>query len=147
MATKEQNVLTNQWLQAKTAAAAAIEMERSLRAQMVGSFFPNFATLERGTHNFDLGNGYTLKYVKKVQFDVAKDVDVVDNMLDRLAKSGNSGAFQAERIVKWSAELSLSAYKELTATEKAIVDSVVTTKDATPSLELSEPKGGGIPKF
>lgn len=97
-----------------------------------------FAGLEDGkTHNQPLGNGYFLKGKRDIRYKV--DANAADAALDELTALGNEGPFVAERIIKWTPELSVSEYKKLTPAQKAIIDKVVTTTPGLPTLEIKEP--------
>lgn len=136
--------------QAKKAAAVeaakAIAEERSARDAVVAHIFEGDIP---GTHNYELTDGFKIKAT--LSLDYKLDVSLADPedpskgtkteaMLDRLEKLGNDGAFIAERVVKFKPELVISEYKKLTAAQKEIVDSVLTIKDAAPSLEMVAPK-------
>jgi hypothetical protein len=132
------------WRDAKAAAASAVIAERNLRAEMVALCFPE---AKIGTNNLDIGQGYKLKYVKSLNYKLdTGDVDAVtglsntDRALDTIRSTGNEGAFIADRLVKWKPELSLTEYKALSDTFKKIINTVVTTSDASPEVEMVPPK-------
>lgn len=130
-------------------AKAAVAAERAARDALVAHVFKDDAP---GTHNFVLPKGWTLKYVRSIEYKMDKtpaDPNVptgptkTDAMLDKLEALGNDGAFIAERIVKFTPELSVTEYKKLTPEQKAIVDGVVTSKDSAPELKLVPPADTG----
>ena len=140
------------WEQAKAALDAAKEDEMSLRKLYVA--IASDATKQKGTENIALGNGYKAKVVKKVNYGFIKnadnkvDVDAIHDAQDEIEKLGNEGAFLAERLIKWSAELSVSEYNKLepesNATHKAVkaaLDKVIVTSEGAPTLEIVAPKG------
>lgn len=111
------------------------ERDKELRGMIYGMAF---AGLEDGkTHNQPLGKGYILKGKRDIRYKV--DANLADAALDELTALGNEGPFVAERIIKWTPELSVSEYKKLTPAQKAIIDKVVTTTPGLPTLEIKEP--------
>lgn len=142
-----QVALIREWLAAKTAAASAKELEMDKRKAVVAAFFPEGA--DEGTNNIDIGGGYGLKYVRKYNYKLGPTVDEVDDLLDSIRALGNEGTFIADRLVKWTPEMSLSEYRALSAAEtssdltkkiKGLVDKALTITDASPELETIEPK-------
>lgn len=117
-------------------------VEAEARKLCVAAYFANAA---EGTTNYDLGNGYTLKAVKKNNYRLAAN-DKVDDALAAIEKLGERGKFIAERIVRYKPDLSLTEYKNLdmaNPTDKSvkdIVDSILTISDGMPSLEIVAPK-------
>lgn len=134
-----------EWEASKTALDNAKADEMRLRKEFVDfTFDPN---QREGTESVELHNGFQAKAVKKCTYALVSRtegvdvVDAVEMMLDRLEGIGADGKFIAARIVKWSCDLSLSEYRKLNAEQQAIVDSVVETRDAAPTLEIVAPKG------
>lgn len=138
-------ILIKDWESAKANAAAAVIAERAARAAVVDHVFGEDAVY--GTNNFELGNGYKLKYVRSLNYTLDKgDLDPntgennTDRALSAMRSTGNDGAFIADRLVKWTPELSISEYKTLSDTHKKIINTVITTKDASPELKIEGPK-------
>ena len=129
------------WEAAVKALAAAKDAEAALRKEvLVEAFAFDPEALREGTENFELGNGYKLKAVFKISRNLNNENDAVDKVLSKIEKAGAEGLFIAERLVKWKPELSVSEYKKLPEKFKRMIDEVVTSKEATPSLELVAPK-------
>ena len=129
------------WEQAVKALAAAKDAEAALRKEVLAeafSFDPE--ALREGTENFELGNGYKLKAVFKISRNLNNEGEAVDKVLAKIEKTGPEGVFIAERLVKWKPELSVTEYKKLPEKFKKLFDEVVTSKEATPALELVAPK-------
>ena len=123
------------------ALAAAKEAEAALRKEVLANCFSfDPEALREGTENFELGNGYKLKAVFKISRNLNNENEAVDKVLSKIEKTGPEGQFIAERLVKWKPELSVSEYKKLPEKFKKLFDEVVTSKEATPSLELVAPK-------
>jgi hypothetical protein len=140
----QRDLLTQNWLNAKATLDAAKETEAQLRRELVAFVAdPNKIS---GTENIELGNGYKLKAVKKINYTFVSNkegidvADAVDDVLTEIENLGADGKFIAERLVKWKPELSLSEYKLLDAKCKALIDSVIQTKEGLPTLEFIEPK-------
>lgn len=128
----------------------AIEME--WRKAVAMRFFPN---PEKGTQRHELtgpAQGYTLKLVHKLDYKLPpqKENEKIDAVEDAICKTGNEGAFIVDRLIKWSAELSVSEYNTLCENAekgsgdaiaiKKLIDSILTVKPASPTLELEPPK-------
>ena len=129
------------WEESVKALAAAKEAEAALRREALAETFQfDPEALREGTENFELGNGYKLKAVFKISRNLNNENDAVDKVLSKIEKAGAEGQFIAERLVKWKPELSVSEYKKLPEKFKKMIDEVVTSKEATPSLELVAPK-------
>lgn len=129
------------WEESVKALAAAKEAEAALRREVLAEAFQfDPEALREGTENFELGNGYKLKAVFKISRNLNNENDAVDKVLSKIEKAGAEGQFIAERLVKWKPELSVSEYKKLPEKFKKMIDEVVTSKEATPSLELVAPK-------
>ena len=141
---KVRDQLLVHWQEAKEALEKAKEAEMFLRKKVVDfAFDPN---KQSGTENVDLGNGYKLKAVKKLNYGFIKNAEnkldkaAIDKALAKIEKDGAVGELIAERLVKWTPDLSLSEYKLLSDKHKAIIDSVIVTSDGSPTLEIVEPK-------
>ena len=129
------------WEAAVKALAAAKDAEAALRREVLAEAFQfDPEALREGTENFELGNGYKLKAVFKISRNLNNENEAVDKVLSKIEKTGAEGQFIAERLVKWKPELSVSEYKKLPEKFKKLFDEVVTSKEATPSLELVAPK-------
>lgn len=125
-----------EWQAAKTALDAAKEAEMQLREQVGKLAFPNPT---EGTQSLDLGDGWSIKLVHKMNYTLASN-DEVDDALTRISNMNNEGKFLAERIVSWKPSLSLSEYRELEPQYKSVIDKVLTIKPAAPTLEIKPPK-------
>lgn len=129
------------WQESVKALAAAKDAEAALRKEVLADCYGfNPEALREGTENVELGNGYKLKAVFKISYSLNNAEDGVDKALSKLEKAGPEGQFIAERLVRWKPELSVSEYKKLDAKYKKVIDEVLVTKEATPSLELVAPK-------
>lgn len=125
-----------QWESAKQSLEAAKIAEMDLRKTFVKFAF-NTETLT-GTERIDLANGYQAKAVKKLNYNV--DQEKVNDALDKIENMDAEGKFIAERLIKWKADLSITEYKALPDKYKAIIDTVVTTSEGAPALEIIAPK-------
>lgn len=134
--TKEQKL--QKWIDAKKALDAAKDLEMQAREAVVEAF-PFDADKEEGTQNLPLANGWKLKVVKKLNYNLDNTDDKVDKALSAIEKLGPEGVFIAERLVKWKPDLSISEYRKLAPKFQNIIDSVLTKKPGAPSLELIDP--------
>lgn len=57
-----------------------------------------------------------------------------------MKKDGEAGELIAERLIKWTPELSLTEYKQLSDKYRKIIDDVITASEGMPTLEIVEPK-------
>lgn len=114
------------------------ERDRELRGLIWGMAFAAKGLEDEKQHTIDLGNGYKLKGKRPVNYKV--DAALVDDALDAVAKCGNTGAFVADRLVKFEPRLSLTEYKQLTDDQRKAIDTCLTTTPGQPVIELIEPK-------
>lgn len=136
------------WESSKKALEVAKENEAELRKQFVKFAFDN-AKLS-GTERVALNNGYEAKAVKKLNYKfVANEgetvVDTLDHVLTRIEALNPEAKFIAERLVKWSADLSLTEYNKLGESDtgrqvKTMIDTVIETTEGMPTLEIIPPK-------
>lgn len=140
------------WLAARTLLATAKESEMELRKQVQQLLFPNPV---KGTQRYDLGGGYSIKLVHKINYTLGnKDLtdkksgnkikvqDQVEQVMNAIEKCGNEGPFLVDRLIKTSYDLSISEYGKLDdgSQIKKIIDSILITSDAAPAVEFEEPK-------
>jgi hypothetical protein len=141
--TKDQCLMLHKQKQEDLAKLKDEEME--LRKYIVKKAF---AGGKEGTNTQELGNGYELKATIKYNYTLDTDLDKVEDVLDKIAKIGNEGAFIADRLVTWSASFKVGEYRPLCEPDasptqkkiKALIDSILTISEAAPTLEIKEPK-------
>ena len=134
------------WQEAKDALAKAKDFELELRKYVVSRAFPE---KQEGTNTVELGNDYKLKAVIKYNYKLAENA-TVESCLERVAKTGNEGAFIAERLISWTPNFLITEYRAIqeevqkgNATAKQIYDIVnemLTISEAAPTLNIVEPK-------
>jgi hypothetical protein len=136
LAQAERNKALLEWQEAaKTLEAAKVdEMDKRLKA-----FGLCFLNPKEGTNTLTLGNGYELKAEYKFNYNL--DKEKVDEALDKIEKTGNEGAFIAERLVTWSPNLSITEYRKLDKQYADLINPALTIKPGTPSLKIVPPKG------
>lgn len=124
------------WNNAKAELKKAQARENELRNQVIGLFSEkvNDATAT-GTENCEAPGG-VVKIVRKMNYSFTADNDGIDTVLDKIEKSVEGGNIIAERLVKWKPELSLTEYKLLSPAHKKLIDGVLSSKPATPSVEF-----------
>ena len=126
--------------EAAAALAAAKVKEAELRAEVIKLFSERTGeALASGVENVETGLG-TLKITHKLNYTLG-NADAVDRALDAIEKSQEGGNVIAERLVKWSPELSVREYKLLTEKQKALIDAVLTIKPGAASIEIVPIKG------
>ena len=140
MSIAERDQLLANWRSAYDTLSVAKSREMELRKRIVEEtdlFDPN---KQSGTQTVELGNGWKLKAVKKLNYIVANKEGEAFEKLHELSALSEVAAFKAKKLFRFDANLSITAYKDLDASERAIIDEIVTTKQASPSLELVPPK-------
>ena len=136
-----QDDLITAWLESQRLLEAAKEREMELRKAVLQRVFEFNNDEREGTQNIELGNGYKLKAGFKIYRRLDNKDEAVSKVLDAMEKTGEEGKFRAERLVKWKPELSLTEYKDLPEEFKSLIDGILTSTPATPSLKLITPKG------
>lgn len=141
----ERTRLLVEWEAQKAALEVAKEKEMTARKAVVDfAFDPNKTS---GTERIELGNGYQAKAVKKINYGFVKDAEgklnkrAIDKALEKIEKIGGPvGELIAERLVKWTPDLSLTEYKQLDEKYKKVIDEVIVTTEGAPTLEIIAPK-------
>lgn len=147
---EERDRLLAAWEASKVTLEKAKADEMELRKQFVKFAFST-DKLE-GTERIPLHNGYEAKAVKKLNYNLKSPVegvpvvDAVDAVLTKIEEASPEGKFIADRLVKWTATLSVSEYRKLDETSegkriKSLIDEVVETSEGAPTLEIVPPKG------
>lgn len=146
------------WRMDRTELAAIKEREMERRKAVASMLFPNPS---KGTQRFDLGSGYAVKLVHKLNYNL-EAIDAPDRkaedgsslpfieqmyaLADEIEAEGNEGKFLVDRLLKWSCELSVSEYQKLDPNNpthmriKKAIDRHLVVKPASPELTLEEPK-------
>ena len=137
--TTAKDQLIMQWHEAQQTLAQAKEVESQLRKEVLAECFAVEADFE-GTENVDLGEGYKLKSVFKLNRRLANKNGETDKALTKIEKLGEAGEFVADRLVKWEPKLSMTEYKKLPNNMRKIIDEVITAAPGAPSISLVEPK-------
>lgn len=135
------------------AKAEALETAKAQELVARGEVAKLFPEPKEGTNTIDLGNGYKLKYVHSFNFNLSNSDQpkpesgmeplATDKALDLIEKMGNEGSFIAERLVKWSPELSITEYRKLLPDSpiKKAIDKALKISPAAPKITLETPKG------
>lgn len=134
MVSKEQLDLVCQWFQSKKDLDKAKASEMELR-KVVSTFF-QIGETEEGSETIDLGEGYKVKKTQKLNYscDPIERIEEACGLIDFCKYP------QAAGIFKFKPELSITTYLGLPDEIKAIIDSVITVKSATPTIEIIVPK-------
>lgn len=135
-ANHNRDALLMAWWEADKAAKIAKANEENLRYAVLPMMFPQPYV---GTNNVELGGGYKLKAEYKQNYSIKKN-EVTEDYSHVPAVLAKLPPAVAARLVRWKPELSITAYKELTAEEQAIVNTIVTITDGKPTLEMITPK-------
>lgn len=133
------------WDDAKKKLETAKADEMDLRK--VFTAFVSDPNKTSGTENVELNNGYVAKIVKKENYGFVKndegkiDKKAIDSALDAIEAKVDGGHIIAERLVKWTPDLSLTEYKLLPTEAKVLIDAVIVVTPGAPTLEIKAPKG------
>lgn len=143
-----------EWDASKKALEVAKETEMELRKKCVAKGYGTNAP--EGTNNIELGNGYVLKAVIKYNYKLVAPPEfkgtllkAIDETMDRMSAISNEGSFIADRIFKYTVDLSKTEYNALVEEASnspikqkllAEVNKVLEIKEAAPTLEIKEPK-------
>lgn len=136
--------LIKKWEVAQNVLSVAKADEMELRKKVV-DFISN-PNIDKGTERVELADGRTAKTVKKITYGFVQttegrvDKKAIDAALTKIETMGPAEALMAERLIKWTPDLSMTEYKEIPANIKAIIDEVIRTKEGAPTLEIIEPK-------
>lgn len=143
-------MLWQRW-QRKLAIIKESEMElRKLCAPLLIAALPAEERKDSGVNNVPLGNGYIAKVTLKTNYKLDKPNDVIEDIQYQIEKCGNEGKFLADRLITWTAKLSVSEYKELKEQAESgmpeakkiyqLMNTIVVTDDGAPTIEIKEPK-------
>jgi len=128
--TKEINDKLVEWNALKHQLNMMSVRENELRREIVKSLF----TAKPGTERLELGNGYTLKAVKKENFTLKNNNHETEIAL------ANWDQLTRNTLVKWKPEISIAAYKNLTDDQrKHLLDTCLEIKPGMPELEIVAP--------
>ena len=123
------------WQEARDAVAMTakpmIEREQELRKEVAALFFD---APEEGTNTLDLAQGWKLKLGYKL--DRKLDEAALPAVCEQLRAVG----FNPDTLLRYKPELEIKSYRALDASTKAVFDAALTTKPASPTLELVAPK-------
>lgn len=135
------------WQQAKDVLEAAKTTEMEWRKYVVKRAFPN---PNEGVNTLSLGGGYELKGTVKYSYKLDKDISKVWAVQNRIAATGNRGAFLADKFFSWKVDFLTTEYKKLLEEKDSdeakqilgLINEVLTIDDAAPTLAIKEPKKG-----
>lgn len=140
----ERDRLLIDW-QAKKA-ALEVAKEAELEARKLAVMFMHDPAKSGTTENVELGGGYKATMKVPVRYGFVQNAEGktdkarIEKALSKIEKTGQAGELIAERLVKWTPELSLTEYKQLPDNFRKIIDDVIVTSEGTPTLEIKEPK-------
>jgi hypothetical protein len=140
------------WDTTKKTLEAAKADEMALRKLCVDTLI---AQPVEGTNNVELANGYVAKAVCNYSYNVIKPegerdkISAVDKCIDAFRRLSNEGAFIAERLFKFSVDVSITEYRKLAEDAKTSavaasllreLNKVLEIKPKAPTLEIKAPK-------
>lgn len=140
----ERDRLLVDW-QAKKA-ALEVAKEAEMAARKLAVMFMHDPSKSGTTENVELGGGYKATMKVPVRYGFIQNAEgrtdkaKIEKALAKIEKDGEAGELIAERLIKWTPELSLTEYKQLPDKYRKIIDEVIITSEGTPTLEIKEPK-------
>jgi hypothetical protein len=140
----ERDRLLVDW-QAKKA-ALEVAKEAEMAARKLAVMFMHDPSKSGTTENVELGGGYKATMKVPVRYGFIQNAEgrtdkaKIEKALAKIEKDGEAGELIAERLIKWTPELSLTEYKQLPDKYRKIIDDVIITSEGTPTLEIKEPK-------
>jgi|LakMenEpi03Aug12_release.lakeMendotaPanAssembly.Ray.scaffolds.fasta_scaffold1430750_1 hypothetical protein len=136
---KSIHVLINEWRQLKSQLDEIKARENELRQAIASSDELFDQSRETGTQTFDLGHGWKIKCEKKLNYSVENKQGEAFAALHAIASLGPVEEHQTKKLMSFSPSLSLTVYRELSDEARRIIDKIVTTKPAMPTVTLVEP--------
>lgn len=124
------------WARAADELETAKARELDLRQQLLAAAFSD---LQPGTSNLELGAGYQLQAVMRLNHSLEPTLTRL--ALDEIRATGDVGTHLAERVVRWTPELVISEWKKLPGKIAEVLGQALTSKPGQPSLKLVPPKG------
>lgn len=127
-------------------AALEVAKEEEMAARKLAVMFMHDPSKSGTTENVELGGGYKATMKVPVRYGFVQNAEGktdkarIEKALSKIEKTGQAGELIAERLIKWTPELSLTEYKQLPDNFKKIIDDVIVTSEGTPTLEIKEPK-------
>lgn len=143
MTEDEKNVLLNDWRNAKLQLDSFKDIEMKLRQRIVlesGLFDPN---KDEGTQTVQLGGGWQLKAVKKLNYKIENKEGQAFAVLARLTELSATQPELldiAKNLFGFDANLRKQQFEKLRGDEKRLVEDILTITPASPSVELVPPK-------
>jgi hypothetical protein len=143
MSVDERDALLLEWKSAHEALTEAKDAEMKLRKRIVdesGLFDPN---KEEGTQTVELGAGWKIKAVKSLNYKTDNANGEAFSVLAQLDTMGEVVSHIAKDLFKFDANLRTGKYKELAKVSPEaykLLQTIITTKPASPSIELVAPK-------
>lgn len=130
----ERMALLRDWNTAVAQVAACkpiITQEQELRKAVMAEFFP---VPKEGVNSLDMGQGWTLKGIYKIDRKV--DEAALPAVKEKLRELG----VNADTLIKYKPEVAITIYKALPEQARLIFDTALTIKPGSPTLELIPPK-------
>lgn len=130
----ERMALLRDWNTAVVQTVAAKELiaqEQELRKAVMAEFFP---TPKEGANNLDMGQGWTLKGIYKIERKV--DEAALPAVKEQLRQLG----VNADTLIKYKPEVATTIYKTLSEQARLVFDAALTIKPGSPTVELIPPK-------
>lgn len=134
------------WNNLKDTLETVKKNEMDLRRYIVAREFPN---KKEGTNSIELGNNYELKATIKFNYKLNASNDKIEDILNKISKVGNRGSIVAERLISWKPNFLLSEWRLLQDEKEdsmeakkilELINEILIITDATPTLEILEPK-------
>lgn len=123
-----------EWSALRDQLAAIKAKEMLLRTKIYGGMF---AVPVEGTNTVALAMGWQLKAVRVVNRKV--DLPVLQAMAT-VGGALHTVNLRADDLINWKPEVNMTAYRQLTAEQRAVFDQCLEIKDGSPAVTLVAPK-------
>lgn len=142
------DAVLKEWHKSVAALQAAKDYESRLRAVVVEL---NFPMLNEGTNRFTLPDGSAVKAAVSYRYDISNKDAKAEKAIDDMTAISQQAGFIADRLIKWTPELSIKEYRLLnpdnpsaqTDEQKAILKllaPILTITPGSPQVTLEAPK-------
>lgn len=140
----QRDAMIMEWDEAKKELEHWKAKEMGLRLQLNSDAAMFDPSVEKGTLNFMLGNGFKLSCVRKLNINVENKNGEAFVLMQELTEHPDTVvAHLAKELFKWSPELRISKLQELEKHDVVAwkrVKTILTEKPASPELKLVKPK-------
>lgn len=130
--THDQHLTINEWNEFAKGISKFKALERALRDELVFELFDR--AIDSGSESIELGNGYSLKATKALNYSLSGELEQVITLCAVLSDE------DSKRLIRWKPELVVSEYLKSTPDVQEMFNGILTIKPAAPVLEVVLPE-------